>query len=186
MLYSRHVSCLQTHVSISFRLYLSISFFLNGVSFEPAWMNCLFFFIYIHYRITTLYCHSFQDLSPFISHHEHWCRRMFLFIRMLLLTYSSIMDALLLLIVEVCHAMFAMIFFFSKVWPVRVLRLELQCFFCFFLKIRSKWGPALYDCNERWIMSVNPFGLSGQSLFQPCELRKRLMSGLFKFTNWTK
>lgn len=97
----------------------------------PEW-TVFFFFIYIHYRITTLYCHSFQDLSPFISHHEHWCRRMFLFIRMLLLTYSSIMDALLLLIVEVCHAMFAMIFFFSKVCPVRVLRLELQCFFVFF------------------------------------------------------
>lgn len=73
------------------------------------------------------------------------------------------------LIVKVCHAMCALIFFFSFLFndcPMRTFRLELQLgfsLFSFFFKMRSQLRPCpLYDCNERRMMSVNRRAL-GQS-----------------------
>lgn len=78
MLYTQHILFLvYRHASVFLVDYIE-HFFSVWVSFESAWINCLFFYTYIYLPlITTLYCQSLKEWTLFISHHEHWCRMFF-------------------------------------------------------------------------------------------------------------
>lgn len=148
------------HTSVFLRLCWYISFLYRLLLSLPE-LTVIYFILFFYVSLTSRRCTVTVLLNgllpfPIVNTDAEEC---FLFlIQMLLLTFSSWMDALLLLIVEVCHAAFAMNFLFSNSCPLRTLRLELQCFFFrfFFLflnEVTNEAVPFMIVMKDEWCQS---------------------------------
>lgn len=88
-----------------------VTFFFLRVSFASAWVICQFCFfkssVWCHYTMMSI----LSRMVPFFfsSYHEDSCRRMLLFIRLLLLRGGK-NGYLVTFIVNVCHAVFVIFF----------------------------------------------------------------------------